>query len=62
METIPATVTFEGKAAFYKEMAEDLRRLAKNAGSSSVRKACEELANQYEDLARGADREPALTH
>ena len=58
METVPATVTLEGKAAFYREMADDLRRLARGAGSISVRKACDELANQYDDLARGADEDP----
>lgn len=37
-------------------MAEDLRRLARNAGAISVQKACDELASQYDHLAAGAAR------
>jgi hypothetical protein len=56
MDSIPAAVLSEGKAAFYKEMADDLRRLARNAGAVSVQKACDELASQYDELAAGAAR------
>ncbi len=66
MDSIPATVLSEGKAAFYKEMAEDLRRLARSAGVASVQKACDDLASQYDELAagavRGAGRTQATTH
>ena len=60
MDPIPATVLFEGKAAFYKEMAEDLRKLARNTAALSVRKACDELAMQYDELAAGAVRDAAV--
>lgn len=36
MDPIPATVLAEGKAAFYKEMEDDLRRLARSAAAISV--------------------------
>ncbi len=61
-DPIPATVLSEGKAAFYKEMAEDLRRLARSAGAVSVQKACDELASQYDDLAAGAVRTQSTRH
>ena len=61
-ETIPAAVLSEGKAAFYKEMAEDLRRLARSAGAISLQKTCDELASQYDDLAAGAVRTKGTRH
>ena len=48
----------EDRATEYRAKAEHCRRMAEDAKTQEVRSTFLQLANQWEEMARGADRTP----